>query len=69
MDNPETPATLGTQDSGRKRTKQRNHNATQKPRKDEQHRPHQHPRVDQCVREEETVSASYKKPVVLLIHV
>ena len=47
MDNPETPATLGTQDTGRKRTKQRNHNTTQKSRKYEQHGPHQYPRVDQ----------------------
>lgn len=45
MDNPETLATLGRQDTGRRQNK------TQKTKTDEQHVPHQQPGMNPCARE------------------
>ena len=48
MDNPETLATLDTQDIGQRQTKQQQKNRKQK---DEQHGPHQKPGVNSDARE------------------
>ena len=47
MDNPETLASLGTQDTGRRQTK----NSNTENLKDEQHRPHREPGMKQGARE------------------
>ena len=56
MEDPETLATLDTQDTGRKQAKQ-NKNTTQKTNKQMG--------INPGAREEQTVSASYKTPAML----
>ena len=62
MDNPEKLAIVGTQDTGRRQTKQKTQHINQK-----QNEPHKKPLVNPGVCERSAVPASYKTPTMLLI--
>jgi hypothetical protein len=61
MDNPETLVTLGTQDTGRRHTRQ---HTKQKTRKMKSTGPTKKPWVNPCVLQWLALPASYKAPVV-----
>jgi hypothetical protein len=62
MDNPETLATLGTQNTGGKTNKAQKHNTTQKTKSTV---PIKRRGLNQATREWSTIIASYRTPAVL----
>ena len=69
MNNPETLATSGTQDTRRSTNQSQKHNTTQKTKKMSNTDQHQKNGVNTGARQGQAVHASYKTPVVVLLHI